>query len=131
MIGLNGTFCNRLGFNNCRIAQTKASVAGQDADRGCERVDIAFKLGTIEATSLRAKGRARPGRVKGSCGNGSLGEIPLAKSGDYRNIAHFLLLLLEEKMIRHLIRDTGKAKRGQNGIRQKGVMAKGINAISL
>lgn len=57
-------------------------MAGQDANRGCERVDIAFKLGTIEATALRAKGRARPGRVKGSCGNGSLGEIPLAKSGD-------------------------------------------------
>lgn len=97
LIGLNGAFCYRLGFNNCRTPQTKASVAGQDADRRCERVDIAFKLGTIGATALRAKGRARLGRVKGSCENGSLGEIALAKSGEYRNIIHFLLLLLEEK----------------------------------
>lgn len=48
--------------------------------------------------------------MKGSCGNGSLGEIALAKSGEYRNIIHFLLLLLEEKMIRHPITDTRKGK---------------------
>jgi len=48
--------------------------------------------------TLRAKGRARLGGVNGIYGgNGSLGEMTPARSGEQGDIIHFLLLLLEGK----------------------------------
>lgn len=46
----------------------------------------------------RAKGReSLAGWRESDCGSVSLGEITLAKSGEWENIIHFLFLLLEEK----------------------------------